>query len=411
MKIIELKAENIKKIKAIGIKPEDNTVIISGKNGAGKSSVLDSIWFALTGKDSLKGTSKPIREGEDHAMAMVDIGDYIVTRNWTSNDTTYLKVENKDGAKYSSPQQMLDSFIGELSFDPLKFANVEKKQQKDILLRLLGVTADVEKLDSKYQDIFNERTFIGRNYKAVKAQFEGIEKPRSTLPEDEVNISELTRKLSEAIENNKAVGEIEEDIEECEGRLTSIEKEIAELLKEKEQIIGNLKRDKKHLSESKIIPIEDLQDKIDNAQDLNSEIRSAQSYYEKKASVEDFENRYKAKTAELTKITSDKSEIIKAAKMPIEGLSFDDEGVLFNSIPFTQLSSAEQLKVSISMAMTMNPKLRIIRIMDGSLLDSKNMEIIKQMASDNDFQIWIEKVDESGKIGIYIEDGEIKERA
>jgi len=95
--------------------------------------------------------------------------------------------------------------------------------------------------------------------------------------------------------------------------------------------------------------------------------------------------------------------------MPIDGLSFDDEGVLFNAIPFSQLSSAEQLKVSISMAMSMNPKLRLIRIMDGSLLDSENMEIIKSMANDNDFQIWIEKVDESGKIGIYIEDGEIKE--
>ena len=154
-----------------------------------------------------------------------------------------------------------------------------------------------------------------------------------------------------------------------------------------------------------------MQDKIDNAQDLNSEIRSAQSYYGKKIEVEKLEKDYKAKTAEITKITSDKSEIVKNAKMPIEGLSFDDEGVLFKSIPFSQLSAAEQLRVSISMAMVMNPKLRVIRIMDGSLLDTENMEIIKNMAKDNDFQVWIEKVDESGKIGIYIEDGEIKEGA
>jgi hypothetical protein len=93
--------------------------------------------------------------------------------------------------------------------------------------------------------------------------------------------------------------------------------------------------------------------------------------------------------------------------MPIEGISFDDENVLYNGIPFSQLSSAEQLKVSISMAMSMNPKLRIVRIMDGSLLDNSSMKTVKEMADTNDFQIWIEKVDESGKIGIYIEDGEI----
>jgi len=408
MKIIELKAENIKKLKAIEIKPTENVVIISGKNGAGKSSVLDSIWFALTGKDSLKETSKPIREGEDHASVTVDIGDYIITRNWTSNDVSYLKVENKEGAKYSGPQQLLDGLIGELSFDPLEFAKIEQKQQKEVLLKLLGLGSSVNELDKQYEEIFNERTFIGRNYKSIKAQFDAAVKPRETLPESEINISEITKQLSEAIENNKAIRDLEYDVKQYESELTEIEQEISKLLAAKEKVINNLNNSKENLSKSKIIPVEDLQDKIDNASQLNDEIRKAQSYYMKKSEVERLEKEYRDKTAELEAITNKKSDLIKTAKMPIEGLSFDEEGVLFNGIPFLQLSSSEQLKVSISMAMVMNPKLRIIRIMDGSLLDSANMEIIKSMANNNDFQIWIERVDETGKIGIYIEDGEIK---
>lgn len=407
MKIIELKAENIKKLKAIEIKPKENTVLITGKNGAGKSSVLDSIWFALTGKDSLKETSKPIREGQDHASVMVDVGDYVVTRTWTDNETSYLKVENREGAKYSSPQALLDSLIGELSFDPLEFARMEKRQQKEVLLKLLGLSTEVEKLDSKYQEIFNERTFIGRNFKASKAQFDDMPKPRETLPEKEVNISELTKKLSEAIENNKTIRETEYDISENESDLKNLEKKISELLTEKEQLLSNIKTAKETLAKSKIVPVQELQDKIDNAGELNNEIRNAESYYIKKTEVEKAEKSYKGKTAELEAIIAKKSELIKTAKMPIDGLSFDDEGVLFNSIPFSQLSAAEQLKVSISMAMNINPKLRLIRIMDGSLLDSGNMEIIKKMANDNDFQIWVEKINEDGKIGIYIEDGEI----
>jgi len=408
MKIIELKAENIKKLKAIEIKPTENVVIISGKNGAGKSSVLDSIWFALAGKDSLKETSKPIREGEDHASITVNIGDYIITRNWTSNDVSYLKVENKEGAKYSSPQQLLDNLIGELSFDPLEFAKIEQKQQKEVLLKLLGLGSSVNELDKQYEEIFNERTFIGRNYKSIKAQFDAAVKPRETLPESEINISEITKQLSEAIENNKAIRDLEYDVKQYESDLTEIEQEISRLLAAKEKVINNLNNSKENLSKSKIIPVEDLQDKIDNASQLNDEIRKAQSYYMKKSEVERLEKEYRDKTAELEAITNKKSDLIKTAKMPIEGLSFDEEGVLFNGIPFLQLSSSEQLKVSISMAMVMNPKLRIIRIMDGSLLDSTNMEIIKSMANNNDFQIWIERVDETGKIGIYIEDGEIK---
>ena len=65
MKIISLQSENIKKIKAVEIRPTDNTVIISGKNGQSKSSVLDSIYYALGGKDKIP--SKPIRDGEKKA--------------------------------------------------------------------------------------------------------------------------------------------------------------------------------------------------------------------------------------------------------------------------------------------------------------------------------------------------------
>jgi DNA repair ATPase RecN len=408
MKVIKLKAENIKKLKAVEIEPKENTVVISGKNGAGKSSVLDSIWYALTGKDSLKKTSKPIREGEDHASVTVDIGDYVINRNWTSNENSYLKVENKDGAKFPSPQALLDSLIGELSFDPLEFARIEKKKQKEVLLKLLGLSANVDELDSQYNDIFNERTYIGRNFKTLKAQFDDMAKPKDTLPEKEINISDLTKQLSEAIDNNKAIRETEIQLTRDEENLDRVEKKISELLLEKEQAENNIKSTKAKLAKSKEIPVGNLQDKIDNAGKINSEIGNAKNYYTKKAEVKKAEKDYKEKTAELESITVKKSELIKSAKMPIDGLSFDNEGVLFNSIPFSQLSSAEQLKVSISMAMSMNPKLRIIRIMDGSLLDNSNMEIIKNMATDSDFQIWIEKVDESGKIGIYIEDGEIR---
>lgn len=82
MKIINLKAENIKKIKAVDITPTDNTVVITGKNGQGKSSILDSILFALGGKDALKDTPKPVRDGEDHASVEIDLGDYKVVRTW-----------------------------------------------------------------------------------------------------------------------------------------------------------------------------------------------------------------------------------------------------------------------------------------------------------------------------------------
>ena len=54
MKIVSLQAENIKKLVAVEIKPDGNMVQITGKNGHGKTSVLDAIWWALAGLSNVQ---------------------------------------------------------------------------------------------------------------------------------------------------------------------------------------------------------------------------------------------------------------------------------------------------------------------------------------------------------------------
>ena len=98
MRVIELRAENYKKLLAVEIHPDPNIQVISGANAAGKSSVLDAIWAALGGSDMAKGTgtTEPIRHGQGKANVFLDLGDIRVTRKWTKSSST-LVVENKDG--------------------------------------------------------------------------------------------------------------------------------------------------------------------------------------------------------------------------------------------------------------------------------------------------------------------------
>jgi hypothetical protein len=101
-----------------------------------------------------------------------------------------------------------------------------------------------------------------------------------------------------------------------------------------------------------------------------------------------------------------KAEALRIVKLPLEGLGFDDEGVTYNGVPFKQSSGAEQLRVSVAMAMALNPTIRVLRVKDGSLLDDENMSVLEGMAKENDFQIWIEVVKTNG-VGFILEDGEI----
>jgi hypothetical protein len=120
-------------------------------------------------------------------------------------------------------------------------------------------------------------------------------------------------------------------------------------------------------------------------------------------------------TAESTRLTqyleevdSYKASVIAAAKMPIAGLGFDEDGVTYQDVPFKQASAAEQLRVSVAMAMALNPQIRVVRITDGSLLDNDNLQLITDMAAANDMQVWIERVSDTGDVGIVIEDGQVK---
>ena len=111
MKIINLQAENIKRLKAVEITPQGNAVVLGGENGAGKSSVLDSIMMALGGGRTI--CEQPIRDGETRASIRLDLGKYVVERKFTKGKS-YLTVTQADGAEIKSPQAMLDELIGSL---------------------------------------------------------------------------------------------------------------------------------------------------------------------------------------------------------------------------------------------------------------------------------------------------------
>jgi hypothetical protein len=57
--------------------------------------------------------------------------------------------------------------------------------------------------------------------------------------------------------------------------------------------------------------------------------------------------------------------------------------------------------------MAANRKVRVMRVKDGSLLDDEAQKIVERMAAENDYQIFMEVVDTTGKVGVFMVDGEI----
>lgn len=404
MQIIELHAENFKRLSAVSIKPDSdaNTVVISGKNAQGKTSVLDAIWAALGGKDAAKGTTKPIREGAKSAQVTLDLGELKVVRRWTASKTT-LTVTLANGSAVSSPQGVLDKLIGKLTFDPLAFANADAKTQLKQLLSVVELPFDPAELEAERKDVYESRTLTGREVTRMRGHLGSLPEPDPTTPPELISVSDLMVELQEgeALERKRA--EMREEFYAVRDRIQALKAELlAAEERYKELLIAGQQLPKE-------VDLSAIRFMLANADEHNAKVRQREEYSRAVDALEGVEEEYAQQTGRLKAIDGAKQKGIANAAMPVEGLSFDDDGVLFNGVPFAQASAAERLRVSTAMAMALNPEVRVIRILDGSLLDSDNLAIIDDLAKEKDFQVWIEKVDESGEVGIVIEDGKVKQ--
>lgn len=431
MKIVELRAENIKRLTAVSIRPDGNLVEITGKNGHGKTSVLDSMWWALEGQKNIQTT--PIRRGATEARVRLDLGELIVTRTFRAREggdyTTSITVEKADGARFPSPQKMLDDLLGELAFDPLAFTRMKPTDQLETLKRFVpGV--DFAAIKSANEADYQKRTSANKRAKELRAQAAGVSISTDPIP-DKIDESALISELDDAgkkntdLEQRKARREqLRNDIakwrEESDAnmrRIKVLEQQIAELLSGAKQTdaaadrAGERLRAAEPLSEP--IDTTDIRRRIAAARDTNKKIEAETAARQTRESLTKQAEEHERQSATLTAAMQDrekkKEAAISAHSMPIEGLSFGDGHVLMAGVPFDQASDAEQLRASIAIAAAMNPKLRVIRVRDGSLLDEDAMKLLAEFADQHDMQIWVERVDGSGRIGFVIEDGHIKE--
>lgn len=415
MKILELRAENVKNLKVVEIKADSTANILTGENGAGKSAVLDSIFMILTGKK----IEQPIRNGEKRAEISVDLGQYKVKRVYTEKGDR-LEVMSADGATFKSPQTLLDNLLGKLSFDPLEFAKMKPGPQRELLAEI--VSLDLKKFDEEKQKKYDERTLKNREVTNLQAVYNSLPEPAGIYPDEEVsvaakftNLEELEKKrslhaeyLSERDgleEESKHVGE---DIAELRQEIKEIEAKIERKLKDQADISAEIKRLDELAPENVTNEtIDALRNDIKETERVNGCVRKQNERRMMAKKLETAQQGVASLTAEIEKIDQQKKEKITSASFPLPGLSINDEVVLYENKPFSQLSTGEQIRISTAIAMKLNPTLKIILIREGSLLDKKGLQEIIAIAKDNDYQLWIEKIGDDKKVGIFIENGEI----
>jgi DNA repair exonuclease SbcCD ATPase subunit len=417
VKILQLISNNFKKVRAVEITPDGNIVMITGKNGQGKSSILDSITAALCGKDAIP--AEPIRKGAKSASVTVNLdGDMPVkvSRSFTAAGSK-LTVTDASGNIVGSPQTFVDRFLGKISFDPTRFLALDSREQRRTLLELLKI--DFSDIDDGIVNIKADRAEIARDKRAVETNLAAMHFTED-LPDKEISVADLTTELKRRQEHNRivkgdelkydatvrVVGLLKTELGETAYQIEQLQIKMAEL---KETISG--RESEADLLKANRRTVEDLDDilqQITASDSTNQKIRVNLKIAELEKKVKGYQAEYYDRGQTIDQLEASKQKLLTDAQMPVEGLTAGEEGLLYKGIPLEQASESEQLRVAVAIAMALNPTLRVIRS-SANAFDSESLKIITEMAQAQDYQVWLEKVDESGKVGIVIEDGMVKE--
>jgi hypothetical protein len=407
MKVTRLFVKHVKGVKEFEVINPPAFLKLSGKNGAGKSTVLESINYAVGGKGVIDDI--PLRSGEETGQIILETEDLVICRNFSADGKTSLKVKGKEGGSFI--QRDLDAMFSTLCIDPLEFTRMTPAKQIEIIRGYLPgeVIEDLKKMDERIKGLEEDRVFKHRVLQDMPDHQE--------LPEkvDPVNTSDLANRLVEIQGNIRAVESLEGAVNrdghgviDVQRRIDQLELQLVGLKTELDSKQAAKDSREKELEKARKLPMDtsEIQEKLDSAEEVNL---MAADYDGKAADMvrrEMVQGEYDGLTNMIGEARTQRIATIEASSefMPVKGLVIKDGALWVGDTPFKQLSSGEKLSVSTRIAVNTDPRLKIILVKSGECLDAGNLNTLKEIAAEKDFQLWVEQIN-TDEDSLVMEDG------
>ena len=412
IKINKLEIENVKRIKAVKVEPtKDGLTIIGGKNNQGKTSVLDSIAWALGG-DRYK-PSQAAREGSviSPNLHIVMSNGLVVERKGKNSS---LKVTDPAGNK--GGQQLLNEFVEQLALDLPRFMESSGKEKAKTLLQIIGVGDQLAEMEKEEKELYNRRLAIGQ-IADQKKKFADEQTYYPDAPNELVSPSELIRQQQEILARNgrneeyrKNASDLEEKYIKLDSEINDLQRKLSEKLEAQTELAEALAAARKTVEELHDESTAELEESIANIEEINRKVRANMDKDKAEDDARDYEDQYKALTVEINDVRQKQIDLLKSAELPLPELSVKDGELIYKGQQWDNMSGSDRLKVSTAIVRKLNPKCGFV------LLDK-----LEQMDEDtlNEFGHWLEqeglqaiatRVSTGDECSIIIEDGYVKEQ-
>lgn len=379
--------------------------VIGGNNGSGKSTVIDAIFGAIRGKTYFG--SDPFRlVKHDKEKAIINLvlegkeREIIINRTFTqptdgkSEGYDTLRIVDTTGAKLG--QTELNKFFSSFTIDPLHIARQKPKDQIEIIKEVAGI--DTSEIELKAKEVYEKRTIENRELARLKGElsgYAGVEKV------EEVSVSDLIAERDQKQKENQEYYDLEIKISGFKNSIEENFKDIAEHNEEMKRLEGIRFQEEKDLKDAEELlknsdkhKLEEITENIEKSEEINEKARKYNKKEEITKKYQHQEKVFNDLDTDYRKLLDKREELIKNSNLP-DYIDFDkNAGVLVNNIPFSQLNTAEQIKVSIQLGSILTPELKVLHIKDGSLLDKDTLKEIQKISKAHDYQIIMERVGE-----------------
>lgn len=454
MYIKKLELLNFQVIENFNAEFSGNVYFVTGDNELGKSTLLKAIGALLTGErdDVLRtGASKGFAK-----MVVGDDGEeFDVQLSYTENNPRgTLTIKQKSTGMQTNNVTMLQRIFGYQDFDAVEFSRWSetaegRRKQIAVVKSLLRpeVKDRIEAIDTEVATLKAERTGVNRDVKtfdallaSAKEKLEPGDVAKYAAPIDVKALMEKQAVHAQLIEKAKTVRKMLEERTAQMENLPKKKKQIEHdyLLKldtlvnleshyreEYEKAMAQIQEDRKRLKaeydeslNACDAELKDVESRKTNCEswlakyeannpeksDIPAQLAEAEKHNQKHALVEQY-NQKKADFAkavikaqqmdeQIDKLAKERSDLIVKAELPVAGLTFTEDGLELNGIPFVdgKVSDSQKMELATKLIIATNPKVKVFRIARGESLGAKHLETIIDMAKRNGFQGFIETV-------------------
>lgn len=399
-RITSLELENIKRIKAVQISPtETGLTVIGGKNGQGKTSVLDAIMWILGGERYRP--SEPKREGSvTPPYGKITLSNGLVVERKGKNSD--LKVIDPSGNR--AGQQLLNEFISQFALDLPKFMNGNNKEKADTLLQVIGLGDKLYELDQQEKELYNQRRTIGQ-IADQKKKYAAELPVYPDVPTEPISATDLIKEQQEILARNGENQKKRQRLAELQSKAESLQKQIEELLIKQSEIKKDIEiaqTDAKDLQDQSTA---ELEKSIADIEEINRKVRMNLDKEKAETEAQEYAEKYDAHTEKIEAVRSARTDLLDGANLPLEGLSVEDGELTYKGFKWDNLSGADQMKVGVAIVRKLNPKCGFVLLDKLEQMDLDTLKEFSAWLRQEGLQVIATRVSTGDECSIIIEDG------